>query len=123
MYDFDLVCDIVSGNSEVSLKIIDWFVTNYSKKHNIIIGKNFKVHEEYRLELKFHRKEYFDMYCRKHKGIFNADIYKEINLSIGQINFFGWCIKNGLLKYIINNQSNIIQDMNSHKKIDKILPC
>ena len=27
--------DILENNDKLSLRIIDWFVTNYSKKHNI----------------------------------------------------------------------------------------
>ena len=28
---------IITGKSPISLRIIDWFVTNYSKKNNIMI--------------------------------------------------------------------------------------
>ena len=27
--------DILEGKNKISLRIIDWFVTNYSKKHNV----------------------------------------------------------------------------------------
>ncbi|AGF85657.1 hypothetical protein QJ854_gp125 [Moumouvirus goulette] len=112
MYNFDLVYEIILGNSEISLKLIDWFVTKYSKKYNIIFGNNFNVYEEYRFEIRTHKKEYFDIYCRKHKGIFYVDYNNQIKLSIGQINFFNWCLKNDIINYIKNNQSDIIQDMN-----------
>ena len=32
----DKLLDVISGQNNVSLRIIDWFVTNYSKKNNII---------------------------------------------------------------------------------------
>lgn len=34
--DIELFLDIISGKSKISLRIIDWFVTNYSKKKNIV---------------------------------------------------------------------------------------
>ena len=34
--DLQRFIDIISGNSKISLRIIDWFVTNYSKKKNIV---------------------------------------------------------------------------------------
>jgi hypothetical protein len=34
--DMNLFLDIISGKSKISLRIIDWFVTNYSKKKNIV---------------------------------------------------------------------------------------
>ena len=34
--DMTLFTDIIAGKSKISLRIIDWFVTNYSKKNNIV---------------------------------------------------------------------------------------
>ena len=34
--DINIFLDIISGKSKISLRIIDWFVTNYSKKKNIV---------------------------------------------------------------------------------------
>ena len=33
---FENIIPIITGNSHISLRIIDWFVTNYSCKYNII---------------------------------------------------------------------------------------
>ena len=30
-----IIMPILKGDSEISLRVIDWFVTNYSKKNNI----------------------------------------------------------------------------------------
>ena len=32
----DKVINIINGKSKISLRLIDWFVTNYAKKHFII---------------------------------------------------------------------------------------
>jgi hypothetical protein len=34
--DMERFLDIINGKSKISLRIIDWFVTNYSKKKNIV---------------------------------------------------------------------------------------
>ena len=34
---------ILNGETKLSLRIIDWFVTNYTKKNNIILYKKKKV--------------------------------------------------------------------------------
>ena len=69
-----ILIDIVSGNSEISLRDIDWFVTNYSKKYNIIynieeilnseiIKKQFIVFINYKSQLKAFGKSFFDPFC------------------------------------------------------------
>lgn len=111
MYNLDQINDIVSGNHQISLKFIDWFVANYCKTYNIILDGHFNIYKEYRSELKYFGKEYFDVFCRKHKGIFYTESGQQIKLSVGQINFFNWCIKNNIIDYIIKNLSDIIADM------------
>ena len=48
--------NIINGESEISLRIVDWFATNYSKKHytvyNLDNNKRFKVYNDYKLHLK-----------------------------------------------------------------------
>jgi hypothetical protein len=50
---------IINGQSNISLRIIDWFVTNYAKKYYTLytIGtgetaRRFKVYFDYKLKLK-----------------------------------------------------------------------
>ena len=57
------ILPIINGESLISLRIIDWFVTNYSKKnftqYNIIKNGElyrFKVHKEYKLKLRSYKK-------------------------------------------------------------------
>ena len=55
--------DVLNNNSKISLRIIDWFVTNYSKKNNIsycINNKQFIVYIDYKLQLKGYSKKQFD---------------------------------------------------------------
>ena len=47
---------IINGDVNISLRIVDWFTTNYAKKHytvyNLPNGNRFKVYNDYKLKLK-----------------------------------------------------------------------
>ena len=62
---------IINGESHISLRIVDWFATNYAKKHFTVydIEKNnsierFKVYIDYKLKLRAYSKKRFDPFCR-----------------------------------------------------------
>ena len=55
---------IVNGDSRISLRIVDWFVTNYAKKNYIVYNDRFKVYNDYKLKLKAYSKKRFDPFCR-----------------------------------------------------------
>ena len=46
--------NIINGESKISLRIIDWFVTNYAKKNYTIYSldncSRFKVYNDYKLK-------------------------------------------------------------------------
>ena len=121
------IIPIISSNSKISIRIIDWFVTNYSKKNNIIYKLNnsdivyFNVYFQYKCMLKSYKKKLFDPFCRKKRIAFYYDINKCIITTIGQLNFFKWILTYDILKYIDKNLYTIIDDMasvnNSHNYI------
>jgi hypothetical protein len=113
---------IIDQNSVISLRILDWFITNYSKKHRTIItGQkgSIDVYQNYKLQLKSFSKKQFDPFCRKNKIIFyyNDDDY--IETSCGQLCFFRWCFENSILEYVKLNLSIIEQDMKNSLKSKK----
>jgi hypothetical protein len=122
--NLDKMFNIINGNSRISLRIVDWFSTNYSKKNLTIIEtptcKRFKVYNDYKLKLKAYSKRRFDPFCRWER--INMPIgNKEYSLltTIGQLNFFKWAIENRILPYIEANYSLIEQDMNYHNSLSK----
>jgi hypothetical protein len=129
---------IVSGSSDncISLRIIDWFVTNYAKKNftvymipaknkcsTVINGQDglerFKVHDRYKQELIAYSKERFDPFSRKQRIEIPCTDGTMLETTIGQLNFFRWAIENQVLQYIENNFEDIEQDMNACKKSSK----
>jgi hypothetical protein len=125
--NMDKMLAVINGTTNISLRIMDWFVTNYSKKHYTVydlVGsattataatrpKRFKVYVDYKLKLRAYSKKRFDPFCRwdrinvPHK---NGTTY--IQTTLGQLNFFKWAIENEVLRYIHENYTAIETDMN-----------
>lgn len=122
--NFDKMLNIINGKSHVSLRIVDWFATNYSKKNYTLYtieskNERFKVYNDYKLNLKAYSKKRFDPFCRWERITipFND---KYIQTTIGQLNFFKWALENDVIKYIEENYDAIDNDMNSRNSINKV---
>lgn len=122
---------ILYGKSKISLRIIDWFVTNFSKKNNINYmlssdddskkKKQFIVYIDYKLQLKGYSKKQFDPFCRRERINFYFEEDQYIVTTVGQLNFFRWAISNKIIDYIEKNLKEIETDMNqSMKNVYKI---
>jgi len=115
---------IINGESRISLRIVDWFSTNYAKKYNTTyeIGacERFKVYNDYKLKLKAYSKKRFDPFCRweRIKMPF-GDKEFSIETTIGQLNFFKWAIENKIIHFIEENMTEIEEDMNLNNSISK----
>ena len=127
------IIPIVTGTSELSLRVLDYFVTNYSKNNSINLGnKNdtkYNVYHDYKNKLKSYNTRFFDPFCRINKKnitnkiAFKYDNEKYIVTTIGQLNFFRWAIRNKIIDYVINDLENVNNEMNNYnckKKIFKI---
>lgn len=113
--NYDIILPILNGESKLSLRIIDWFVTNYSKKFNtsyIINGSQFIVYLDYKKRLKAYSKKAFDPFCRRQRIQFYYTKNEHIITTVGQLNFFQWAIQQNIIKYIYKNIHNIENDMN-----------
>ena len=108
---------IITGKSNISLRIIDWFVTNYSKKNNIMFNGANKssmfIYLDYKSQLKAYSKKQFDPFCRRDRISFiYGDEGEGIETTVGQLNFFRWAIKTKIIDYIQENLIDIEKDMN-----------
>lgn len=114
--------NIINGVSPISLRIIDWFATNFSKKYYTVYDlenkKRFKVYDDYKLKLKAYSKRRFDPFCRWERITIP---YKNggIQTTIGQLNFFKWALENEVINYIEKNYAIIEKDMNSRNSTTK----
>ena len=108
--------EIIDQNNILSLRILDWFITNYSKKNQIIINDNFNVYQNYKLMLKSYSKKLFDPFSRKNKLVFVISETQDIETSCGQLCFFKWCFENNILDYVRKHLQVIENDMKTSLK-------
>ena len=123
--------EIINGGKGVSLRSIDWFITNYSKKKNIYYQvyedsngyptmdekgntfvANINVHQSYKSQLKSYSKKTFDPFCRRDRILFVVGDM-ELETTIGQLNFFRWALTNCIIEYIKTHKDTIETDMNT----------
>lgn len=124
---------IINGESKISLRIVDWFVTNYAKKYYTVYDihvplihprtradgtienteiQRFKVYNDYKLKLKSYSKKRFDPFCRWERINIPYDNNTDMETTIGQLNFFKWAIENNIIDYIEEHREEIERDMN-----------
>jgi hypothetical protein len=121
--NMDIMLKIITGESKISLRIVDWFATNYAKKYYTLYSidetRRFKVYVDYKLKLKAYSKKRFDPFCRWDRI---SIPYKDgtcIETTIGQLNFFKWALENKVIKYIEENYETIEKDMNARNSTSK----
>lgn len=117
------VIDIIEGKSNISLRLIDWYVTTYCKSNNVVLTKNkrdgyFNVYMNYRAQLKAFKKIQFDPFRRRERIMFKFGTKDNwmISTTIGQLNFFKWAIENKILDNIEKNRTFLEKEMNNPMK-------
>jgi len=126
--NLDKMLKIITGDSKISLRIVDWFATNYAKKFytlytidqtNENVQRRFKVYDDYKLKLKAYSKKRFDPFCRWDRISIPYTTGKFIETTIGQLNFFKWALENKVVDYIESNYDVIEKDMNARNSTSK----
>ena len=116
---------VLLKKSRISLRILDWFTTNYSKEYNVTYRilhlqrvKQFSVYDSYKSQLKAYHKRLFDPFCRGRRIYFEYYEGCEIETTVGQLNFFKWAIQNKVLDYVETHLDRIINHMSLKGKDD-----
>ena len=125
--NLETMLKIINGESKISLRIVDWFATNYAKKNYTLYdlegsngeSKRFKVYLDYKLKLKAYSKRRFDPFCRWERINIPYNETSHIQTTIGQLNFFKWALENRVIEYIEQNYDEIENDMNSRNSNSK----
>jgi hypothetical protein len=121
------ILKIINGESVISLRLIDWFATNYSKKNFTVYtlqrengnSCRFKVYIDYKLKLKAYSKKRFDPFCRWDRITIPYDDETYIQTTIGQLNFFKWILENKIIDYVAQHFDEINKDMNKRNSTTK----
>lgn len=125
--EMERVAPIIQCKSKISLRLLDWFVTNYAKKKNVYISKAlpdgstsfFNVYLNYRCQLKAYSKQHFDPFRRRDRIEYVYEKDKSVQTTIGQLNFFRWVLQNDVLDYIAEHATDIESDMMKNKTKSK----
>ena len=123
--NINLFCYIINSEAEISIRLIDHFVTKYAK-HNKIAFKNYEnnieqvinIYTSYKQQLKIFQKKYFDPFSRGDRIPYFMKNNCVIT-TIGQLNFFKWFFSKNVFTYIINNLDTIKNNINKKNKLDK----
>jgi|APCry1669192647_1035423.scaffolds.fasta_scaffold10043_2 hypothetical protein len=126
--DIEKMVLIIDGKSQISLRVLDWLVTKYSKvgiNIKTIAGEKQNLRLCYKSTLKTYKKRYFDPFKRQNKRIKFWYFYTikgeefKIRTTLGQLNFFKWAIYNGVIKYVEENLGLLTREMKKSNKEDK----
>tara|TARA_B110000902_G_C14127534_1_gene520647 strand:+ start:176 stop:754 length:579 start_codon:yes stop_codon:yes gene_type:complete len=137
-YNGSRLVSILKGETNTSLRSVDWFITNYSKKNNIYYNIyrtnnnipsfsekdnhlvcNLNVFQSYKSQLRAYSKKRFDPFCRRNRIKYNCQ-GEILDTTIGQLNFLKWAINNLIMDYIKVHKDNIEFDMNTCLKEMKL---
>ncbi len=111
--DIDIIMPYLLGTAPISLRLIDWFVTNYCRKNFIgytLNGHEFLVYVSYKSQLKAYSKQFFDPNCRRERIVFQINGYEPFRTTVGKLNFFRWAFETRILDYITEHYDTIQAD-------------
>jgi len=113
--------NIITSYTNISIRLIDYFITKYSKLHKISYKYNeqiINIYSSYKQQLKAYQKKHFDPFSRGDRIPYFINETCIIT-TIRQLNFFRWFISKNILEYILSNQQAIENEMNYKNRIDK----
>ena len=135
-----MLTNVLAGKT-ISLSKLEWFITSYSARHNIIyrpsnftqngqasnppnfanvkksVGDEmplFDVHNSYKRYVTSYGKLQFDMFCRGPRLNLDVGDGTYIETTVGQLNLFRWAITNQVIGYIQQHVDAIERDMADH---------
>jgi hypothetical protein len=117
--EINKVLTYLNGEAPLSLRIIDWFVTKYSRKNFVryqLNGQDFLVYLSYKGQLKAYSKQYFDPNCRRERIMFKIPGHDQFMTTIGKLNFFRWALETNILEYIEAHEEEIRTGYNAYLK-------
>tara|TARA_B100001741_G_scaffold283829_1_gene259022 strand:- start:233 stop:886 length:654 start_codon:yes stop_codon:yes gene_type:complete len=125
--NFQKVRPILLQESDLSLRLLDWSTTNFSRKNTIMLTttrngfkERINMFLDYKAHLKAFSKRSFDPFCRRERIMltFATDPEKRTYVSTAaQMNFLKWSIESGVLDYCTENLAQIEADMVESLKV------
>ena len=116
-----LLIPIITQSDQLSLRVLDWLVTNYAKKHSVVYSYTHEsgtkallnVYSDYKCWLRNYRRKDFDPFRRRYRILFTSKAGTEYETTVGQLNFIYWAHTYGVLAYARAHLETIENDMNA----------
>lgn len=117
--DTSLIDDVIkplidkSSKYGVSIRLLNWFVTNYHTMHKVaylVNGRVFDLSSAYMSQLTTYQKKLFDPF-RRHRRILWPNGSGHFVTTLSQLNFFRWAIVHGVIEYVCEHKEHIEQCM------------
>jgi hypothetical protein len=125
--NFEKLKPMLTQECNISLRVLDWSTTNWSKKNTIMLETYRNGHKEiinmfldYKANLKAFSKKSFDPFCRRERIMlrFECDSEKKTYITTtAQLNFMKWAIESGVLDYCKANIDLLEADMVKSLKV------
>jgi hypothetical protein len=113
----EVLLPVVMQTSEVSLRVLDWFVTNYTKRYRILAEDEdagfHTIATLYKHWLRHYRRKLFDPFRRRERIFFRHpdDHCRVFCTTCAQVNFLKWCETYGVLSQARKYRAEIEADM------------
>lgn len=106
-------------DQHVSLRLIDWICTTYSKQHRLLFAKSngsvIDIHSSYKSHLRSYGKSRFDIFRRGTKLTIDVD-GETIETTIAQLNFIRWLVTHDVLVYLEENKDRLLEMQRESQK-------
>lgn len=127
-----ILLPLIHQKDQVSLRALDWLVTNFAKKNTIVLvdtkekGPPINIHLDYCTMLDYWKRKNFDPFRRHQRIYFQWENHIE-ETTVGQLNFFYWAHTKGIIQYakqntveINNDMANCMREAKELKKQDRL---
>lgn len=110
----------------LSLRLIEHYVSAYSKRNNTSYTRPmpgskeprmFHVHSSYKAQIRAYSRTYFDAFCRRNAkpvALPSLELRKartgELQTCAAQLNYFYWLYKNGILEQAVKIKEELTKD-------------
>lgn len=125
--NFEKLRPILVQESDVSLRVLDWSTTNWSKHNTVILDttrngypEKINMYLDYKASLRAYSKRSFDPFCRRERIFvsFECDPNKQNFITTtAQLNFFKWAIESNVIDYCQANLQTLEADMVSKMRV------
>lgn len=124
-YLLPLLSPAEGGTGEISRRVMDWFVVNYSKKWPVMYRWEAKpgwveevnVFKNYELHMKKYQKHSLDVFCRGKQRVFFQLDGRIMQSAVAQLNFVRWAVMYGVYEQLLQRYAEVTAD--HHENMSK----